>query len=50
MERMLPPTAEICVALAGPLVNILLAGGIFAYMYSATSPRYQGSRSAAAER
>jgi len=35
MERTLPPTAEICVALAGPLVNLLLAGGIFAYMYSA---------------
>ena len=34
MERMLPPTAEICVALAGPLVNVLLAGGIFAYMVS----------------
>jgi len=33
MERMLPPTEEICVALAGPLVNLLLAGGIFAYMF-----------------
>jgi Zn-dependent protease/CBS domain-containing protein len=34
MERMLPPTAEICVSLAGPLVNLLLAGGIFSYMLS----------------
>src|SRR6185369_17162678 len=34
MERPLPPTAEICVALAGPLVNLLLAAGIFAYMFT----------------
>ena len=34
MERPLPPTAEICVALAGPLVNLLLATGIFCYMIS----------------
>jgi Zn-dependent protease/CBS domain-containing protein len=32
MERPLRPAAEICVALAGPLVNVLLAAGIFAYM------------------
>jgi Zn-dependent protease/CBS domain-containing protein len=32
MERPLPPTAEIWVALAGPLVNLLLAVGLFAYM------------------
>ena len=32
MERPLRPGAEICVALAGPLVNLLLAGGIFAFM------------------
>jgi Zn-dependent protease/CBS domain-containing protein len=32
MERLLPPTAEIWVALAGPLVNLLLAGGILSYM------------------
>jgi len=32
MERTLPPTTEIFVALAGPLVNLLLAAGIFAYM------------------
>jgi Zn-dependent protease len=32
MERPLPPTAEILVALAGPLVNVILAAGIFAYM------------------
>jgi Zn-dependent protease/CBS domain-containing protein len=34
MDRPLPPTAEICVALAGPVVNLLLAGGIFAYMFA----------------
>jgi len=34
MERPLRPTAEICVALAGPLVNLLLATGIFYYMIS----------------
>ena len=32
MERQLPPTAEIWVALAGPLVNLLLAVGLFSYM------------------
>jgi Zn-dependent protease/predicted transcriptional regulator len=32
MERPLGPTAEIWVALAGPLVNLLLAAVIFAYM------------------
>lgn len=35
MERPLRPSAEICAALAGPLVNLALAGGIFAYMVSA---------------
>ena len=34
MERSLKPAAEIWVSLAGPLVNILLATGIFAYMIS----------------
>jgi Zn-dependent protease/CBS domain-containing protein len=34
MERPLSPVGEICVALAGPMVNILLAFGIFAYMVS----------------
>lgn len=34
MERSLKPTAEIWVSLAGPLVNVLLAAGIFAYMIS----------------
>ena len=34
MERPLSPGAEICVALAGPLVNVLLAAGIFCYMIS----------------
>ncbi len=32
MERPLPPTPEIWVALAGPFVNLLLAAGIFSYM------------------
>jgi Zn-dependent protease/CBS domain-containing protein len=32
MERTLSPAAEIWVALAGPFVNLLLAGTIFAYM------------------
>ena len=32
MERPLGPTAEVWVSLAGPLVNLLLAGGIFAYL------------------
>ena len=35
MDRPLPPTAEIWVALAGPVVNLLLAGGLLAYMVSA---------------
>lgn len=34
MERSLKPAAEIWVSLAGPLVNVLLATGIFAYMIS----------------
>jgi Zn-dependent protease/CBS domain-containing protein len=34
MERSLKPAAEIGVSLAGPLVNVLLAAGIFAYMIS----------------
>ncbi len=34
MERSLKPAAEIWVSLAGPLVNILLAAGVFAYMIS----------------
>ena len=32
MERPLGPTAEVWVSLAGPLVNLLLAGGIFGYL------------------
>jgi len=34
MERPLGPTAEVWVSLAGPLVNLLLAFGIFAYLVS----------------
>jgi len=34
MERPLAPTAEIFVALAGPLVNLLLAAGVFGYLFS----------------
>src|SRR5258708_39051250 len=34
MERPLGPVAEIWVAIAGPLVNLALAGGLFAYMVS----------------
>ena len=34
MERSLKPATEIWVSLAGPLVNILLATGIFGYMIS----------------
>lgn len=34
MERPLRPAAEIWVSLAGPLVNIALAAGLFGYMYS----------------
>jgi len=33
MERMLSPTEELTIAIAGPLVNLLLSGGIFAYMF-----------------
>lgn len=32
MERPLSPAAEICVSLAGPLVNVLLAAGLFGCM------------------
>jgi len=32
LDRPLRPVAEICVALAGPLVNLALSAGIFAYM------------------
>ena len=38
MERSLKPAVEIWVSLAGPLVNILLAAGIFGYMISCTRP------------
>ena len=34
MERMLRPTEELLIALAGPLVNLLLSFAIFAYMYT----------------
>jgi len=34
LERPLRPLAEACVAFAGPLVNLALAGGIFAYLVS----------------
>jgi Zn-dependent protease len=34
MERMLAPTEELLIALAGPAVNLLLSAGIFAYMYA----------------
>ena len=34
MERMLRPTEELLIAIAGPIVNLLLSFGIFAYMYS----------------
>src|SRR5947209_2869033 len=33
MERMLRPSEELAIAAAGPLVNILLSAGIFAYMF-----------------
>jgi Zn-dependent protease/CBS domain-containing protein len=34
MERMLQPTEELLIAIAGPVVNLLLSFGIFMYMYS----------------
>jgi Zn-dependent protease len=34
MERMLSPTEELLIAIAGPAVNLLLSIGIFVYMYS----------------
>jgi Zn-dependent protease len=34
MERMLRPTEELLIALAGPAVNLLLSFAIFAYMYT----------------
>ncbi len=33
MERMLRPTEELWISLAGPLVNVLLSGAIFGYMF-----------------
>jgi Zn-dependent protease/CBS domain-containing protein len=33
MERMLRPTEELWVSLAGPLVNLLISGAIFGYMF-----------------
>ena len=33
MERMLRPSEELAIAVAGPLVNILLSAGIFVYMF-----------------
>ncbi len=34
MERMLMPTQELWISLAGPIANILIAAGIFGYMYA----------------
>jgi Zn-dependent protease/CBS domain-containing protein len=33
MERMLKPKEELCIAGAGPLVNLLISAAIFGYMY-----------------
>ncbi|MBZ5606133.1 MAG: site-2 protease family protein [Acidobacteriia bacterium] len=33
MERMLRPSEELAIAVAGPAVNLLLSAGIFAYMF-----------------
>lgn len=34
MERMLRPTEELLIAIAGPVVNLAISFGIFAYMYA----------------
>ena len=34
MERMLRPTEELLIAIAGPVVNLVLSFGIFTYMYA----------------
>lgn len=34
MERPLRPTEELWISLAGPLANLVLAGGLFAYLYT----------------
>jgi Zn-dependent protease/CBS domain-containing protein len=38
MDRTLRPTEELWISLAGPVMNLLIAGGLLSYLYSARQP------------
>ncbi len=42
MERPLRPTEELWVALAGPVMNLLIAAGLMSYLYSSHQPMPRG--------
>src|SRR5580692_2925871 len=42
MERALRPTEELWISLAGPAVNLLVAAGLFTYLYSSHQPMPRG--------